>query len=120
MTNFFIHFIFGGIIPLTVFILRIIKSTHSVGLALGWIFRFIPSFAFGYGVLNVGSRTFYSQVDKVDVVYDTFDLNIAGGDILFMSIGGIVYFVLVFIYESVAHKKGFSEMLSGENKIAYE
>lgn len=53
-------------------------------------------------------------------MYDTFDLNIAGGDILFLSITGVVYFILVFVYEHISYKKGFSEMISGENKIAYE
>lgn len=120
VTNFFLHFIFGGIAPLTIFILRLIESTRNIGIALGWIFRFIPSFAFGYGVLNIGNRTLYAQKDGLKEPYGTFDMAISGGDVLFLAVGGVFYFLMVFLYEYLSHKKGLSELMSGENKISYE
>lgn len=120
VSSFFIHFIMGGIIPLIIFILRLIKSTRSIGVALGWILRLVPSFSFGYGVLNIGSRTLYSRIDGNKEPYGTFDLNIAGGDVILLAIEGIVYFFLILLIEFLSTKKGFSELLSGENKVAYE
>ncbi|KAL4492594.1 hypothetical protein ABPG72_007707 [Tetrahymena utriculariae] len=117
VTNFFIHFIMGAVGPLVIFILRIINSTHNVGLALGWVFRLIPSFSFGYGVLNVGSRNLYVQKDNIN--YKTFDLNICGGDILMLSIEGLFYILVVALIEYASHKKGLSQYMTGENKVPY-
>jgi ATP-binding cassette subfamily A (ABC1) protein 3 len=81
--------------------------------------RLIPSFSFGYGVLNIGNRSLYAQKDKLDQPYSTFDMNIAGGDVLFLALEGVCYMLLIFLYENLSHRKGFSEMLSGESKVAY-
>lgn len=40
--------------------------------------------------------------------YQTFDMNIAGGDILFLSLECLLYLGFVFIYEIISNKKGFS------------
>jgi ATP-binding cassette, subfamily A (ABC1), member 3 len=60
VSNFFIHFIFGGIAPIAILILRIGSATRNVGEGIGWILRLIPSFSFGYGISNVGNREYYS------------------------------------------------------------
>lgn len=104
---------------MVVFILRLITSTRGIGKVLGWIFRFIPSFSFGYGVLNIGNRSLYASREGLKEAYSTFDMNICGGDIILLSVGGVMYFVIVFIYEYLSHKKGFSDLMSGENKIPY-
>ena len=43
-------------------ILRLIPSTRSIALDIQWIVRLLPSFCFGYGVLNIGNRVLYSQI----------------------------------------------------------
>lgn len=99
----------GAIGPLVIFILRIINSTKNIGLGIGWILRLIPSFSFGYGILNIGSKSLYSMRDNRDEdPYQTFDMNIAGGDILFLSLECLLYLGFVFIYEIISNKKGFS------------
>jgi len=114
-----VHFILGGVGPLTIFILRIIDSTRNLGIGIGWILRLIPSFSFGYGVLNIGNRSLYAQKQNINTPYSTLNMNIAGGDLLFLFLEGIVYMLLVFLYEHLSHRKGFSEMMSGESKVAY-
>lgn len=51
--------------------------------------------------------------------YGTFDMNICGGDILMMSLAGVFYMLLVFLYEYASNKKGISQLISGEAKIPY-
>lgn len=81
--------------------------------------RLIPSFSFGYGILNIGNRSLYAIKDGLSTPYGTFEPNIAGGDIIFLCIEGIAYTLLVFLYEYLSHKKGFSALISGEEKVAY-
>jgi len=46
-------------------------------------------------------------------------MNIAGGDLIFLFVEGVVYMLLVFLYEHLSHRKGFSELMSGEGKVEY-
>ena len=53
----------GAVGTLIVFILRLIKSTHDAGIIVGWVLRAIPSFSFGYGVLNIASKETYAIIE---------------------------------------------------------
>ena len=70
-------------------------------------------------MLNIGNRSLYATNDDKKVPYGTFDMDIAGGDVLMLSLEGVVYMLLIFLYEYLSHRKGFSEMISGEGKVAY-
>jgi ATP-binding cassette, subfamily A (ABC1), member 3 len=59
----------------------------------------IPSFAFGYGVLNVGSRNLYSQMKNKTSLDGAFDMDIAGGDILYLSCFGLLFILMIFVCE---------------------
>lgn len=63
IATFFMNFLTGGLIPTIVYILRLIPLTRKVGLALQWVFRCIPSFCFGYGILNISNRKLYANLD---------------------------------------------------------
>lgn len=45
---YFFNFVAGGIAPIIVLVLRWIgESSNSIGRALAWLLRIIPSFSFG-------------------------------------------------------------------------
>ena len=48
---------------LIIFILRLIKSTKDAGVIIGWILRLVPSFSFGYAILNLASRDTYAILE---------------------------------------------------------
>lgn len=110
----------GGIFPLIIFILRIIKSTRNGGIMAGWILRIIPSFSFGYGILNVGNRNLYAFWDGTSSLDSAYAMNIAGGDLIFMFIEGFVYFGIVFLIEFGSHFGTLSRFFSNEASIPYE
>ena len=57
---YFISFVAGGMLPLITFIFRIIgTATNTAGRVIAWILRLYPSFAFGEGLLNIGSVSIY-------------------------------------------------------------
>ncbi|KAL4488936.1 hypothetical protein ABPG72_005723 [Tetrahymena utriculariae] len=117
---FFINFFCGGIIPLIIAILRIIDSTRNAGIYVGWILRIIPSFSFGYGILNIGNRSLYAFSDSgSQAVQSAYAWNIAGGDLLMMFLEGFIYFTLVFVIEYASHMSSFTQLMSQEISIAY-
>jgi hypothetical protein len=60
---YFLTFIVGGMIPILTFLLRFLGSgSNPVGRGLAWIFRIYPAFAFGEGLLNMGSGSLYGQI----------------------------------------------------------
>jgi len=61
--------------------------------------RFIPSFAFGYGIINIGNRALYATLANTKVLSGPFDMNIAGGDVMYLAFSGPLYFILLFLFE---------------------
>ena len=47
----FMHFLFGGIMPLVVFVLQNIPSTANLGDSMRWWFTFIPTYCVGHGIV---------------------------------------------------------------------
>lgn len=116
---FFINFMSGGVFPIIVFILRLVKSTRQVSITIGWIFRIIPSFSFGYGILNIGNRNLYAFLDGVTALDSPYSLNIAGGDLICMFLEGLLYFLVVFLIERGSHIGTISRFFTNESKIVY-
>ena len=99
LTIFFLNIGLGSIVPFVFYILRIIESTRKIAKSLMWIMRFFPSFSFGFGLLNVTSRSLYAKNEFNGVEKDFSDIDIAGGDILFLGLMGPIYMMLVFLFE---------------------
>ena len=55
LVNFFFNFIVGFIVSIVLWVLRLIDSTRSVAKGLSYFFRFVPTFSFSYGLLNISS-----------------------------------------------------------------
>ena len=60
---YFLTFVIGGMLPILTFLLRILgKGSNPLGRGLAWVLRLYPSFAFGEGLLNIGSVSLYGNV----------------------------------------------------------
>lgn len=53
---FFLFFIIGAIGPIAFFVLRLIESSRDIVKPLSWVIRLLPSFSFGYGIVNISNR----------------------------------------------------------------
>ncbi len=95
------HLIFGAIISIIFWVLRLIESTRDASKSVAWILRIIPSFSFAFGIINMSNQSLYAIVEGYNDKKDVYDFDIAGGDILFLGIEGFVYFILVFILEKL-------------------
>lgn len=119
MINFFFHFLFGSIVVIAMWVLRVIPSTRSAGKLVCWILRIIPSFSFGMGIMNMANRALYQVVEGYAVQEGVFDFDISGGDILYLGVEGFVFFFLIFIVEYLSHVQSITQMFSNENSVAY-
>lgn len=76
--------------------------------------RFIPSYAFGSGLINLGSRKLYSTIEGRDEDYEVFDWNICSGDILMLGLTGLLYYIGIFVVEFLNTKGILTRFLSKE------
>lgn len=82
---YFFNFLFGSMMPTVILVFRYIGGgLTKVGLALAWIFRFIPSFSFGEALINLESRTILSKKEEVE--YTAMNAKIALYDIYFLGL----------------------------------
>ena len=72
---YFITFVAGGMIPLITLLLRILSSkTNPAGRGISWILRLYPSFAFGEGLMNIGSKAILGTFENNSQPMDPLDL----------------------------------------------
>lgn len=93
---YFFNFICGGVFPIITLMLRWLDSDGSaaVGEGLSWFFRIIPAFAFGEGMINLGSVELLSSASDSD--YEIFDMQLTLGPIIFLAWTAILYTIIVF------------------------
>ena len=53
ISTLMLHFLLGVVLSQVIIIFQLFDSTRQVGVALSWIFRIVPSFAFSNGILNI-------------------------------------------------------------------
>lgn len=63
------------------------------------MFRFIPSFSFAYGIVNACSKATYKVLEGWTEEKSTYDMEVAGADILYLACTGVLYTLLVFLVE---------------------
>ena len=69
-------------------------GSAAVGEGLSWFFRIIPAFAFGEGMINLGSVELLSSASDSD--YEIFDMQLTLGPIIFLAWTAILYTIIVF------------------------
>ena len=105
LVNYFLNLIFGSILTIVIWVLRIIPSTRSAAKLAAYFLRIFPGFCFGYGIINISNRQLYALIEKYYIPKDAFDLEIAGTDILFLAIHGFFYTLIVLLIE-LLQKRG--------------
>ena len=81
------------------YILRLIESTRSMSKSIAYIFRLIPSFSFAYGILVASSKSAYKVFEGWSYVKSTWDVDVIGLYILYLSSAEVFYTLLVFVVE---------------------
>lgn len=77
------NFIAGFLLVLIVFILQIVDSTKPAADALRWIFRLVPSFCLGDGIINLASVEAAKAFGGDDTPWS---MDVTGWDIVYMAL----------------------------------
>ena len=67
-----------------------------------WFLRIFPSFAFGFGLIGIANRELFAIIDEYYEAKDALSIDLAGGDLLFLCLTAIIYFILIFVIEKMS------------------
>ncbi|CAM9287272.1 unnamed protein product [Phaeothamnion confervicola] len=101
MTNtLFINWLTGLMFSIAIFFMQLFPSTVKAAKALKWVLRFLPSYALGDGILNLGFRNLLTYLYGGNTM-KAFDINVAGADILYLACCSVAYCLIVLYMERV-------------------
>ena len=106
-----LNFIFGLILVIVIVIMTFIDSTRNVAKKLVYLFKLVPSFALGDGLLNVVFTDFFGQLDGK--TYTVYSNEISGCSMIYMAIETVVFFALTLLLEWLIRRPTFLSMLQG-------
>lgn len=114
---YFFNFIWGGVFPIIILILRWLDFNGSavIGEGVSWLLRVIPAYAFGEGMINLGSVEILNSTSSED--YEIFDMSLSLAPILFLAWTSIFYIVILFIIENLQSNETFMRCFTSETKI---
>lgn len=100
-------------------IMRLIPATRNFAKTFAWVLRMIPSFSFGIGLINLSNKTLYSIVEGYPKKKDALDFDITGGDILYLGLEGVLYFLFTLLVERLSQIESVMKFFSDETSVKY-
>jgi ATP-binding cassette subfamily A (ABC1) protein 3 len=92
------NFFLGSLAPITVFVLRLIKSTSSIGDVVIWFFRWNPVYNSVGGVVLISLNPQIHN-DRSKTAPDEMDITSAGADVMFLCLHFVFWSTLVLLIE---------------------
>jgi len=94
----FLHFLFGGILPIMIFFLQNIPSTAALGDSMRWWFCFIPTYCIGHGIVWSSTWEFATQARDgyISIDDNKYDLEPLDTDVwAFQNLTGDVVLMII-------------------------
>jgi ABC-type multidrug transport system fused ATPase/permease subunit len=102
----FFNFVTGLCLSVVSFVLTTIPSTSEISISLRYFFRLFPAFCLGDGIAQLAlcsdgkdCPTINADGYNFETLQGPFSWDIAGGDIVFLTVELVVYFILAVIIE---------------------
>ena len=106
-----INFMFGLILVIVTVIMTFIPTTREVAWKLVYVFRLVPAYAVGNGLLNVVFVDMFSMLDNKQ--YTPYSKKIAGWSIIYMSMETVGFMVLTLLLEYLIRRPTVAKLLGG-------
>jgi ATP-binding cassette, subfamily A (ABC1), member 3 len=97
---YFMTALVGGIIPIAILIFRVLRpSTSPYARGVAWFLRLHPAYAFGEGIINVGSVLLFDVLENTGstTTVGALDWEISKADIVYLAIGSVLFFLILFL-----------------------
>jgi ATP-binding cassette subfamily A (ABC1) protein 3 len=105
------NFICGFVLVLLAYILSVVESAKDAGEALQFVFRLVPSYCLGEGILNMAKLALYEQFGSKQSVWD---LKVIGYDLLYMGLEFPLFMAIVFFLDSPLRRAQQQAVLGGD------
>jgi ABC-type multidrug transport system ATPase subunit len=92
-----VNFIVGFLCVIVVYFLSFIESTKEYGKALKFVFRVLPAFCLGDGIINLASISIIKVFTGEQ--QNPFDLEVIGYDIIYLAVELPIFLAIVFIVD---------------------
>lgn len=110
---YFWNFLMGGLLSVVILVLRMIGDTAgTVARALAWLFRIVPAFAFGEGLINEGSLTLLSFSENGGKSMAIFSAPVALSQVIYLAAEVVFFFGMLFLLEHLSNNEEFMRFFS--------
>eukprot|EP00345_Euplotes_harpa_P013343 CAMPEP_0168343758 /NCGR_PEP_ID=MMETSP0213-20121227/16341_1 /TAXON_ID=151035 /ORGANISM="Euplotes harpa, Strain FSP1.4" /LENGTH=138 /DNA_ID=CAMNT_0008351229 /DNA_START=78 /DNA_END=494 /DNA_ORIENTATION=+ len=92
------NFLIGGLLPIIMNVLRMVKSTKTLGDVLIWFPRFLPIYDTCNGILTISLKDTIATMRK-ESAPEALSFKAAGGDVMFLCLEFVFYIVVIVIIE---------------------
>ena len=106
-----LNFLFGLILVIISIIMTFISTTRAVALKLVYVFRLVPAYAVGNGLLNVVFTDYFSLLDNKQ--YTPFSMRISGYSIVYMSVEVVGFLALTLLLEYLIRRPTVAKLMGG-------
>lgn len=93
-----LHFFVGGLVPIAVTVLRLIKSTHNIGELLVWPFRILPSYNLCGGFVFISTKDSIASIQD-ESTPNTLSARVIGADVVMLILHPFIWLTLVALIE---------------------
>lgn len=110
------NFLFGLILPIATFVLGLIsETTRNIAKIIIPILRVFPSFSLANSMMNIVFLDVLSMMNNKK--YTIYSWDIAGGGMVYMGVGSVLFFIVTLLIEYLIRRPGVSKVL-GPNTAA--
>lgn len=108
------NFICGFLLVLVIYFLDILGSTRDVATVLRYIFRLIPSYSLGEGIINLASMEFLRLISRTKSGKSPFDLDVVGWDLIYLGFQGPVLLGITLLVDHPARQLRAQQLLGSK------
>ena len=105
------NFLCGFVLVITMYILKQIDSTKSVAEVLVYIFRFVPAYCLGEGILALASAPSFRTLNKT---INVFDMDQAGWGMTYMALETVIFSILTILLDHPSRQLRKQQLLFNE------
>jgi len=106
ISTFVINFVFGFVLTMGSFSLRMIESTRSFSLnGLEFLFRLLPMFDLSFGLMNMAYDNLYYLTFSLSEIPTPFSRYGAIFELVFIVVTPVIYFLIIIILEKCTFRK---------------